>query len=152
MLLHSCLSDTVEGMLSDYAFVICGILDLFVVSGDSSLCGWAQMLQKRADILFRVGSGGDTVEYGDVFSIATGEKHVIDSWPDARHEPLAVAINALNINRLSILFHDAGWNGPAAAKGLMNQYKRQLRNLTPHAALQVGIPFFPLIDPSPFFH
>lgn len=51
-------SPPIPGFLDDYAFIICGLLDLYEATLQAEWVQWAEELQVRQDELFWDGQGG----------------------------------------------------------------------------------------------
>ena len=53
-----CRSPHISGFLDDYAFIICGLLDLYEATLQTEWLQWAEELQLQQDMLFWDGQGG----------------------------------------------------------------------------------------------
>ena len=99
-----------EGFAEDYAFFVQGLLDLYEASLDARWLTWAAKLQAKMDELFW------DAEEGGYFNSAEGDASIVlrlkEDYDGAEPAPSSVA--ALNLLRLSAIFHD----GAQRARGL----------------------------------
>ncbi len=91
-----------EGFAEDYAFFIQGLLDLYEASFDARWVTWAAKLQAKMDELFW------DAERGGYFNSEAGDASIVlrlkEDYDGAEPAPSSVA--ALNLLRLSAIFHD----------------------------------------------
>ncbi|XP_036428697.1 spermatogenesis-associated protein 20 isoform X3 [Colossoma macropomum] len=114
-MLHSCycgdnmeveqISSPIAGFLDDYAFVVCGLLDLFEATQTVHWLQWAEELQRRQDQLFwdAQGSGYFSSDPSDP-SLLLSLKQDQDGA-----EPSANSVSALNLLLLSHLTGNEEW-------------------------------------------
>lgn len=91
------ISEPISGFLDDYAFVICGLLDLYEASLDAGWLEWAEALQDRQDQLFWDDQGSG------YFSSETTDHSVLLRLKEDQDgaEPSANSVSALSLLRLS---------------------------------------------------
>jgi uncharacterized protein YyaL (SSP411 family) len=103
----------VEGYAEDYAYLVCGLLELFQASGEPRWLEWAQALQDRQNALF-----WDPVE-GGWFSTTGRDESVLlrlkEDYDGA--EPAASSISVLNLLTLAHLSLDAMPSRPGSPHG-----------------------------------
>ncbi|KAF4508977.1 hypothetical protein G6O67_005293 [Ophiocordyceps sinensis] len=99
-----------EGFADDYAYLICGLLDLFGATGDESLLEFADTLQKAQIRLFHDPAGA-------FFSTTASSPHAILRLKDGMDTslPSTNAVSASNLFRLGALFDDAAFSARARA-------------------------------------
>ncbi|XP_074475271.1 spermatogenesis-associated protein 20 isoform X1 [Sebastes fasciatus] len=87
----------ISGFLDDYAFVICGLLDLFEATQQTEWLQWAEELQLRQDVLFWDDQGGG------YFCSAPSDSTVLLQLKEDQDgaEPSANSVSASNLLRLS---------------------------------------------------
>ncbi|XP_064179303.1 spermatogenesis-associated protein 20 isoform X1 [Anguilla rostrata] len=106
-LLHSCyrgeemqveqIASPILGFLDDYAFVVCGLLDLYEASLHPRWLQWAEELQLQQDVLFWDGQGSG------YFITDPSDPTVLLALKEDQDgaEPSANSVSALNLLRLS---------------------------------------------------
>ncbi|KAI4873516.1 hypothetical protein NFI96_032599, partial [Prochilodus magdalenae] len=113
--LHSCYrgdnmeveqtSSPIAGFLDDYAFVVCGLLDLFEATQTAYWLQWAEQLQHRQDQLFWDAQGSG------YFSSDPSDPTLLLSLKQDQDgaEPSANSVSAMNLLRLSHLTGNQEW-------------------------------------------
>uniref|UniRef100_A0AAX7T9C6 Spermatogenesis-associated protein 20-like TRX domain-containing protein n=1 Tax=Astatotilapia calliptera TaxID=8154 RepID=A0AAX7T9C6_ASTCA len=90
-------SPSISGFLDDYAFIICGLLDLYEATLQTEWLQWAEELQLRQDVLFWDDQGG-----GYFCSDPTDSTVLLQLKEDQDGaEPSANSVSAFNLLRLS---------------------------------------------------
>ncbi|XP_031699965.1 spermatogenesis-associated protein 20 [Anarrhichthys ocellatus] len=91
------ISPPISGFLDDYAFVICGLLDLYEATLQTEWLQWAEELQLRQDALFWDDQGGG------YFCSDPGDATVLLQLKEDQDgaEPSANSVSASNLLRLS---------------------------------------------------
>jgi len=111
-----------EGFLSDYAFLIQGLIDLYETSFDTRWLSWAAELQKTQDVLFwDGGEGGYFDTTGKDASILLRMKEKYDGA-----EPAPNSVAALNLQRLAHLLDEKPWQ--EKAQGTLQAFASQMRS------------------------
>uniref|UniRef100_A0A3P8QME6 Spermatogenesis-associated protein 20-like TRX domain-containing protein n=1 Tax=Astatotilapia calliptera TaxID=8154 RepID=A0A3P8QME6_ASTCA len=91
------ISPSISGFLDDYAFIICGLLDLYEATLQTEWLQWAEELQLRQDVLFWDDQGG-----GYFCSDPTDSTVLLQLKEDQDGaEPSANSVSAFNLLRLS---------------------------------------------------
>ncbi|KAM4623410.1 spermatogenesis-associated protein 20 isoform 2-T2 [Polymixia lowei] len=87
----------ISGFLDDYAFVVCGLLDLYEATLETEWLQWAEELQMRQDLLFW------DVQDGAYFCTDPSDSTVLLRLKEDQDgaEPSANSVSALNLVRLS---------------------------------------------------
>uniref|UniRef100_A0A669D4Z7 Spermatosis associated 20 n=1 Tax=Oreochromis niloticus TaxID=8128 RepID=A0A669D4Z7_ORENI len=94
---HEIQSPSISGFLDDYAFIICGLLDLYEATLQTEWLQWAEELQLRQDVLFWDDQGG-----GYFCSDPTDSTVLLQLKEDQDGaEPSANSVSAFNLLRLS---------------------------------------------------
>jgi len=111
-----------NGFLSDYAFLIQGLIDLYEASFETRWLAWALELQKTQDDLFWDSSQGAYFE-------TTGKDSTIllrmkEDYDGAEPAPNSVA--ALNLQRLALLLDSKDWQ--TRAQQTLNAFAGQLKS------------------------
>jgi uncharacterized protein YyaL (SSP411 family) len=114
----------VEGYAEDYAYLICGLLELFQADGDTAWLAWAVALQRRQDELF-----GDPIG-GGWFSTTGHDASVLLRQKEAHDgaEPAASSVSVFNLLTLSHLV------GHAPGDDWLAKIDRTLSSFLPDAA------------------
>ncbi|KJE92466.1 spermatogenesis-associated protein 20 [Capsaspora owczarzaki ATCC 30864] len=109
----------VGGFLSDYAFVIQGLLDLYEVDGDTTWLEWALQLQSKQDELFHDPNGG-----GGYFVTSTHDPSILVrlKCEEDSAEPAGNSIAAINLLRLANLVNRPEMRDRAAALITSHQF------------------------------
>ncbi|XP_066518725.1 spermatogenesis-associated protein 20 isoform X3 [Hoplias malabaricus] len=114
-ILHSCYSSDkvdieqtaspIAGFLDDYAFVICGLLDLYEATQTVQWLQWAEELQQRQDQLFWDAQGSG------YFSSDPSDPTLLLSLKQDQDgaEPSANSVSSMNLLRLSHLTANREW-------------------------------------------
>ncbi|XP_049615794.1 spermatogenesis-associated protein 20 isoform X2 [Syngnathus scovelli] len=91
------ISTPISGFLDDYAFVVCGLLDLYEATLQIEWLQWAEELQLRQDVLFWDSAGGG------YFSCDPSDTTVLLQLKEDQDgaEPSANSVSAWNVLRLS---------------------------------------------------
>ncbi|KAM4065554.1 spermatogenesis-associated protein 20 [Hirsutella rhossiliensis] len=108
-----------EGFADDYAYLICGLLDLVDATGDESLLAFADTLQKTQIRLFHDPAGG-------FFSTTASSPHAILRLKDGMDTslPSTNAVSAANLFRLGALLDDAAFC--ARARAVVNAFEPEM--------------------------
>jgi uncharacterized protein YyaL (SSP411 family) len=98
-----------NGFLTDYAFLIQGLIDLYEASFETRWLAWAMELQKRQDALF------EDPAQGAYFDTTGGDSTILLRMKEDYDgsEPAANSVTALNLQRLAQLFDSKEWHGKA---------------------------------------
>jgi hypothetical protein len=100
----------IEGYAEDYAYLICGLLEVFQATGDPEWLTWARELQARQDELFWDGEGGGW------FSTTGADRSVLlrmkEDYDGAEPSPSSVA--AMNLLTLAHLTGERAYADRAA--------------------------------------
>ncbi|XP_056285217.1 spermatogenesis-associated protein 20 isoform X3 [Pseudoliparis swirei] len=99
------ISTPISGFLDDYAFVICGVLDLYEATLRPQWLQWAEELQRRQDALFWDEQGGG------YFCSDPGDSAVLLRLKEDQDgaEPSANSVSASNLLRLSHYCGRGAW-------------------------------------------
>lgn len=91
------ISPPISGFLDDYAFIVCGLLDLYEATFQTEWLQWAEELQARQDLLFWDDEGGG------YFCSDPGDGTVLLRLKEDQDgaEPSANSVSASNLLRLS---------------------------------------------------
>ncbi|XP_061160336.1 spermatogenesis-associated protein 20 isoform X1 [Syngnathus typhle] len=91
------ISTPISGFLDDYAFIVCGLLDLYEATLQIEWLRWAEELQLRQDVLFWDWAGGG------YFSCDPSDTTVLLQLKEDQDgaEPSANSVSAWNVLRLS---------------------------------------------------
>ncbi|XP_035389721.1 spermatogenesis-associated protein 20 [Electrophorus electricus] len=114
-MLHSCYrgdnmevaqtASPIPGFLDDYAYVVCGLLDLFEATQNAHWLQWAEELQLRQDQLFWDAQGS-----GYFYSDPSDPMLLLSLKQDQDGaEPSANSVSAMNLLRLSHLMGQWDW-------------------------------------------
>uniref|UniRef100_UPI00358EC788 spermatogenesis-associated protein 20 isoform X1 n=2 Tax=Myxine glutinosa TaxID=7769 RepID=UPI00358EC788 len=103
------LDDPVPGMLSDYAFVIRGLLDLYEARQDTASLDWAACLQQRQNELFWDSKG---LAYFTTPASRPGPLFRMKEDQDGA-EPMGNSVSASNLLRLAIVAGRPEWEEQA---------------------------------------
>lgn len=94
-----CRSPPIPGFLDDYAFVVCGLLDLYESSLQTQWLQWAEELQLRQDELFWDEQGGgyfcsDPADGSVLLQLKEGEQGFLCVPPPTPPRPLWLRFTA----------------------------------------------------------
>nr|XP_015819215.2 spermatogenesis-associated protein 20 isoform X3 [Nothobranchius furzeri] len=99
------MSPSISGFLDDYAFIICGLLDLYEATFQTEWLQWAEELQLRQDLLFWDDQGG-----GYFCSDPSDSTILLQLKEDQDGaEPSANSVSASNLLRLSHYTGNQEW-------------------------------------------
>lgn len=115
-------SPPISGFLDDYAFIICGLLDLYEATMQTEWLQWAEELQLRQDTLFWDSAGGG------YFCSDPSDSTVLLQLKEGERE---------TYSHISLAYHKLSWNtetlGFDAWFPKINQYINKKAFLSSHA-------------------
>ena len=98
---------SIEAYAEDYAYLVSGVLELFLADADVQWLEWAQALQRRQDELFW--DDADGAWFSTTGRDATVLLRMKEDYDGA--EPTASAVSVFNLLTLSHLVEDPAWAG-----------------------------------------
>lgn len=117
-------TSSIDGFLSDYAFFIQGLIDMYEATGEIKWLTWGEELQTKQNELFLSETGGFYDTTGTDSSILLRQKEDYDGA-----EPSGNAISAMNLLRLSHILNHALFN--ELARKVLSDFQHQMQQMGP---------------------